>query len=44
MNKFNQLCKGMAFVHESFCVVTNEDSALISVVDLAVIVNTNICN
>ena len=43
MNNFKQLCKGYDFVdHESFCVVTNEGSAFISVADLGVIVNTNI--
>ena len=43
MNKFKQLCKGYGLVdHESFCVVTNEGSAFISVADLGVIVNTNI--
>ena len=45
MNKFKQLCKGYGLVdHESFCVVTNEGGALISVANLAVVVNTNICS
>ena len=44
MNKFKQLCKGYGIVdHESFCVVTNEGGALVSVADLVVVVNTNIC-
>jgi len=39
VNKFKQLCKGYNLVdHESFCVVTNEGGALISVADLAVVV------
>ena len=43
MNKFKQLCKCYDLVdHESFCVITNEGGALISVGDLAVVVNTNI--
>ena len=43
VNKFKQLCKGYALVdHESFCIVTNEGGAFISVTDLAVVVNTNI--
>ena len=38
------LCKGYGLVgHESFCIVTNEGGALISVGNLAVVVNTNIC-
>ena len=45
VNKFKQLCKGYDLVdHENFCVVTNEGGALISVVDLVIIVNTNICS
>ena len=45
MSKFKQLCKGYDLVdHESFCIVTNEGGALISVADLTVIVNTNICS
>ena len=45
VNKFKQLCKGCGFVdHENFCVVTNEGGALISVTDLVVVVNTNICS
>ena len=45
MNKFKQLCKSYDIVdHESFCVVTNEGGALISVANLAVVVNTNICS
>ena len=44
-NKFKQLCKGYGLVdHESFYVVTNEGGALVSVVDLAIVVNTNICS
>jgi len=45
VNKFKQLCKGYDFVdHESFCVVISEGGALISVADLIVVVNTNICS
>ena len=45
LNKFNQLCKSYGLVdHESFCIVTNEGGAFISVTDLAVVVNTNICS
>ena len=45
MNKFKQLCKGYDLVdHESFCVVTNEGGVLISVTDLTVVVNINICS
>ena len=45
LNKFNQLCKGYDLVdHESFCIVTNEGSALISNVDLTIVANTNICS
>ena len=45
MNKFKKLCKGYDLVdHENFCVVTNEGGALISVADLVVVVNTNICS
>ena len=39
------MCKGYGLVdHESFCVVTNEGGVLISVADLTVVVNTNICS
>ena len=42
VNKFKQLCKGYDLVDlESFCIVTNEGGALISVTDLTVVVNTN---
>ena len=45
MNKFKQLCKGYGLVdHESFCVVNNKGGALISIANLAVVVNTNICS
>ena len=38
------MCKGYGLVdHESFCVVTNEGGAFISVVDL-VVANTNVCS
>ena len=43
MNKFKLLCTGYDLLdHESFCVVTSEGGALISVRDLAVVVNINI--
>jgi len=45
MNKFKQLCKSYDLVdHESFCIITNESASLISVADLNIIVNTNICS
>jgi len=45
VNKLKQLCKGYGLVdHESFCVDTNEGGVLISVVDLVVVVNKNICS
>ena len=45
LNKFNQLFKDYDLVdHESFCIVTNEGGALISVADLVIVGNTNICN
>jgi len=45
LNKFNQLCKVYGLVdHESFCLVTYEGGTLISVANLTVVVNTNICS
>jgi len=45
VNMFNQLCKGYDLVdHEIFYLFTNEGGALISVVDFAIVVITNICN
>ena len=45
VNKIKQLCKGYDLVdHESFCIVTNESGALISVANLTIVVNTNICS
>ena len=45
LNKFNQLFKDYDLVdHESFCIVTNEGGALISVANLVVVVNINICS
>ena len=45
VNKFKQLCKGYGLVdHEIFYVITNEGGALISIANLVIIVNTNICS
>ena len=45
LNKFNQLCNGYDLVdHEIFSTNTNEGGALISVADLTILVNTNICS
>jgi len=43
VKKFKQLYEGYGLVdHESFCIATNEGGTLINVVDLVVVVNTNI--
>ena len=45
MNKFKQLGKGYDLVdHESFCVITNESGALISIANLVFVVNCDICS
>ena len=45
MNKFKQLCKSYDLVdHESFCTITNEGGVLISVAELAIVINANICS
>jgi len=45
VEQFNQLCEGYDLVdHKIFCIVTNEGGAFISVADLIIVVNTNICS
>ena len=45
VNKFKQLCKSYDLVdHESFCTITNEGGVLISVAELAIVINANICS